>query len=476
MRVRSFFGLLFALAVAFVVAYHSKLNDELLGERFRLGPTTSIPLWGAILLAFLAGFLPVGITLVVDTLRHDLKLRRERRRQREEASLDATFRRAVDLAADGQLVPAALELEAYLAGRPDSYEGLMRYGAVLRQLGRDHEAIDVHRRATTIYPHSTAVLYELAGDYEGRGERETAREIRSRIVRDIPGAGLEVHRRRRAEAIGRRDWVEAARLHDRVRQILNDNGDTRALAREAELAQGLDYQHGVGLLEQDRPEEAAELFRRLLAHEPRFLPARIMLGEAELLLEREAEAVAAWRAGYSETGSPIFLQRIEDHFIEREQPLEAIETLRRIIAEADNDLLPRFYLGRLYYRLEMLEEAARTLGSLAERIRSSPTYHFLVARIHERRGDLERALDSYIACLRELELGSAEYVCGVCQSRYGDWQDFCPRCRSWNSVELNFEEEKMSADELGVQPVPVWAAHEDSGEFDIAPITTAPEA
>jgi tetratricopeptide (TPR) repeat protein len=200
-----------------------------------------------------------------------------------------------------------------------------------------------------------------------------------------------------------------------------------------------------------------------------------MLGEAELLAEREESAIEAWRGGYAETGSPVFLQRIEDHFIEREEPLRAIETLRRVIAEADNDLLPRFYLGRLYHRLEMLDEAARTLGSLAERIRSSPTYHFLLGRIHERRGDLARAVDSYHACLQQLELGAHEYRCGVCQSRYADWRDFCERCRSWNSVELDFEEERLSAGELGVQPVPIWGALEDSGEISIAALPTAEE-
>ena len=475
MRVRSFFGLLFAVAVAFVVAYHSKLNDALLNERFRVGPETSVPLWGAILLAFLAGFLPVGIALVVDTLRHELGQRKARRREREETSLEAAFRRAVDLESDGQLVPAAMELEAYLAGRPESFGGLLRYGAVLREMGREDDAIDVHRRASILYPHSTAMLYQLAEDYVAKGEPEVAREIHSRIVRDVPGAGLEVLRRRRAEAIGSRDWPEATRLHEQIGQMLSASGDARALARDASLGQGLDYQRGVLALEQDRPAEGAELFRRLLAHEPRFLPARIMLGEAELLAEREEEAIAAWRGGYAETGSPVFLQRIEDHFIEGEEPLRAIETLRRVIAEADNDLLPRFYLGRLYYRLEMLDEAARTLGGLAERIRSAPTYHYLTGRIHERRGDLPRAVESYVACLRQLELGSAEYVCSVCHSRYAEWQDFCDRCRSWNSIDLNFEEERLSPGELGIQPVPVWGALEDSGEISIAPITAAPE-
>jgi lipopolysaccharide biosynthesis regulator YciM len=221
-------------------------------------------------------------------------------------------------------------------------------------------------------------------------------------------------------------------------------------------------------LEADRAEEAAAIFRRLLEREPRFIPARIMLGEAELLRFKEEEAVAAWRAGYLETGSPVFLQRIEDYFIEEEQPARAIETLRALIAAAENDLLPRFYLGRLYYRLEMHEEALKLLQSVESRIRSAPTFRYLVGRIHERRGDLARAVESLVGCLRQLEVGSAEYRCRVCDQRTPDWRDYCARCSSWNSVELDFEEERLSAEALGVREVPVWGAGDDSGEFAVA--------
>lgn len=475
MRLRTFLGVLLALGAAFLAYYLSEHNRELLRSRYHLGPETTIPLSGAMVAIFLLGFLPAGVTLVVDTLRRELAARRERRRLREQEALDATYRRAVDFVADGQAARAVTELEAYLAGRPDDYHGLTLYGAVLRELDRRPEAIEVHRRLSALYPHSVAILYQLAEDHGDRDGGEVAREIQGRIVRDFPGFGLEVLRRRRAEAISRREWAEATRLHERVTGIRRDIGDAAALARESSLAQGLDYQRGLLLLEQDQAEEAAELFRRLLAHEPRFIPARIMLGEAELLAEREEAAIAAWRDGYIETGSPVFLARIEDYFIEEEEPVRAIETLRGLIAAAGNDLLPRFYLGRLYYRLEMLDESARTLASIGERIKSSPTFHYLLGRIHERKGDLGRAIDSYVACLKQLELGTAEYVCRVCRERYPDWRDFCARCGSWNSVELDFEEEHLSAEELGVREVPVWGTAEDSGEFPAIPIPAEPE-
>lgn len=476
MRLRSFLGVLSALAAVFLAYYLSEHNRELLRSRFHLGPDATVPLSGALLTVFLLGFLPAGITLVVETLRRELAARRARRQARQEEATEATFRRGVDLAADGQAGRAAAELEAFLAARPDDFQGLHLYGRVLRELERYDEAIEVHRRSTTIHPHSVAALYELARDYSARGNEEVAREIHGRVMRDFPGFGLEVFSRRRSEAIAKRDWSEAARLHERVTQFRSEGGDAAALARESNLAQGLDYQRGVLLLEQDRAEEAGALFRRLLAHEPRFIPARIMLGEAELLSGREEAAIEAWRAGYLETGSPVFLARIEDYFIEEEEPVRAIETLRGLIAAAANDLLPRFYLGRLYYRLEMPDEAARTLAAIGGRIKSSPTFHYLLGRIHERRGDLSRAVDSYVACLQQLELGTAEYVCRVCRERYADWRDFCSRCGSWNAVELDFEEERISAAELGVVDVPVWTSGEDSGEYPAAPVTAEPES
>jgi tetratricopeptide (TPR) repeat protein len=468
MRLRSFFGFLLALAVVVLASYLTHHNRELFGQRFAVGQRGSISVASAFVLVFLAGFLPAAITLVVDTLRLDLDRRRRRRATREAESLDASFRRAVDAQADGQWVKAAAELESFLAGRPQDFPALLRYGTVLRELGRDAEAVEVHKRAAAVDPHSVAVLYQLAEDYASRGEHEVARELHGRIVRDFPGFGLEVLRRRRQEALARLDWSEAARLHEKATALLNESGDAASLARESSLAEGLAYQRGVLSLEQDRPAEAREIFDSLLAREPRFIPARIMQGEAELLGGRQGEAVAAWRQGYLETGSPVFLQRIEDHFIEEEQPVEAIETLRQLIVSASNDLLPRFYLGRLYHRLEMHEEALKQLAAIEDRIRSSPTFHYLVARIHERRGDLARAVESYVACLRQLEIGNAEYVCRICHTRYADWRDYCAKCGSWNAVELNFEEDRLEAADLGVREVPVWGVGEDSGEFSLA--------
>ena len=289
------------------------------------------------------------------------------------------------------------------------------------------------------------MLYQLAEDYAAAGEAQVAREVRDRALRDFPGLGLAVLRRRRSRALAARDFAVAGRLHAEIEALLREAGDSEGLAAEAPLGLGLTYERGVALLEEERIEEAERELRQALAQDPGFVPAAIMLGEARLVREDSAGALAEWRRGWESTGSPVFLRRIEDHFIERAEPERAIETLRGVIAAArDGDVLPRFLLGRLYYRLEMHDEALRVLEPLADRMSASPTYHFLLARIHERRGEMRRSVESYHASSRELGVESADYACRLCGAKYADWSDRCAACGAWNAVELDFRAERAA--------------------------------
>ena len=444
MRLRTLVGLIAALIVVVSVAYLSNQNDSLLNQPFRLTEQSSIPVYGVLLAVFLLGFVPAVTVLVTQTLKRDLARRRERRRTREDKSLRGTFRRALDFQADGQWGKAAAELEGVLAEKPEDFSTLLAYGEVLRHQGRSTEALEVHRRASVLYPRSVAVLYQLAEDYEVGGELEVARQIRDRVLRDFPGRGLQVLRRRRNAALGRRAWREAGRLQERIEAMLAESGATVDLEREAGVATGLLYQVGVDHLEAERIDEAEQIFARILEEHPLFLPARIMLGEVELLRGRPQAAVDVWRAGFGETGSPVFLQRIEDHFIESEQPVEGIETLHQLAAATpDRNLLPRFFLGRLYARLEMHEEALKTLSSIEDRIGRAPGFRFLLGKLHARRGEMNRAVDALLASVAEAGIATVEYACRICRTSYADWRDRCDVCGSWSSVDLQFEEEML---------------------------------
>lgn len=460
MRVRTFLGVLLALVATLAVSYISNLNTESLALRFALTPNFSVSLGWALVFCFLLGFLPTVSVLLAGTLKRDLTSRRARRLEREAKSLDHSFRRAVDYQCDGLLGKAAGELEGLLAVRPEDFSSLIRYGEVLRSQGRTEEALEVHRRASVLYPRSVAVLYQLADDYSARGESEVADQIRERILRDFPGQGLKGLRLERNQLLSRLEWRDAMRVQEKIGALIAEAGAVSDSVKEEAVRIGLSYQRAVTLLSEDRADEANELLDEVLTEQPLFVPALILKGEVELERNQPDAAVAAWRRGFEVTGSPVFLLRIEDHFIEREQPLEAISTLHALRTVGESDLLPRVFLGRLYFRLEMHDEAYKALSSLSEELDGSPSFHFLMGKVRQRRGELDLAMRSYLACAERAGASAGGFVCRACGVHTSDWRDRCDACGSWNSVELDFAEEATSAAELGIKLPPAQAIYD----------------
>lgn len=457
MKFRTFFIILLSLLAVVAGAYVYQRNIDLLHQPFALGPERSIPLWGAVLAMFFLGFLPTVAVLLIDTLRADLKARRQRRERRQQKALNAVSRRAEDSLADGQWSKAEREFASLLQERPEDYAGLLGMGATLRRLGKLDEALEVHRRASVLYPQSVTLLYELAEDYAAAGETDVAAEVRNRVLREFAGSGLKVLKAQRSRAMEAGDWKRALELQEKV-ETLAEPADLRS---EVDIRRGLKYERGVALLREGETEEAKRLFHGLLEEEPNFAPASIMLGEALLIEDRSEAAADEWQRGYEQTGSPTFLQRLEDHYIEVGDPAKAIQRLHGL-AGSERVLMPRFFLGRIYYRLEMHDEAARVLAEVDEPFDRSPTYHLLLARIAEKQGDRERATAHYHRCVKEAGLTVADYRCTACTAKTDDWSGRCEACGSWNSVELDFEEERVSSEDIGLTPRPVWTVREDA--------------
>lgn len=461
MRIRTVIGTLVTLVLVVLVAYLTQQNGGLLSQPFALTDQRAAPLYVVLVAVFLMGFLPVVSILVVQALRRDLAERRVRRFDREADSARISFRRALDLRADGQWRKAAEEFEAALATQPEDFTGLLHLGEVMRRQGLGEEALELHRRASVLYPQSVALLYEMAEDYAAQGSFEVAKEIHDRILRDFPGSGLRILRQRRGSALAREDWQEAQSLQEAIVTLVGKAEEMAERGPEAGIERGLAYELAVRMLDNEQFHSARSAFERILLEEPGFVPARIMLGEVLLLEGDEEGAVSEWRQGFESTGSPTFLQRIEDHFIERGDPLQAIETLHAVIAGAENDLLPRFFLGRLYQRVEMNDEALRILHAIRERVRRSPNYHYFLARLYERKGELEKAVSAYLTCIEQAGIPDSEYICRACGGAEPSWRAHCDKCGSWNSIELDLDEDRLSVADLGLKERPVWIARQE---------------
>ena len=162
-------------------------------------------------------------------------------------------------------------------------------------------------------------------------------------------------------------------------------------------------------------------------------------------------------SGFEVTGSPIFLTVLEEHYLQREQPLAAIEALKRCVAQARKDTVARFYLGKLYFRLEMLDDAHSLLSPLEGRATYAPTLHYLLGRIHERRNNHRSASQEYRKVIKEMDLVQLEYRCRACKDAFMEWTPRCSACGEWNGTEVDFHEE-ITLEELGLAPAPVYSS------------------
>lgn len=452
MKVRTFLYIVLALGVLYALAMLFESNREVLERPFHVWGGVDLPV-GLMLVVFLG--LGVAISVLAGLTREFGQLmerRRAARRTRRAEEIEEEYSRGLVAVLEGREDEAVRHLRAVLERDSRHFNALLKLGEVLRHQNRVDEAIELHRKAHHLKEEDTRPLYALVDDYEAKGDMERARAVLGRIIA-LKKQSVSAWRKLRSLHMKEKNWDKALEAHERVEKHMRPDDPRDAADRR--VGRGIRYEIAAEQLARGRPKEAAAGLRRILKDDPQFIPAHVKLGEALVRQAQEAAAVEAWYRGFELTGSPIFLTVLEEHYLEREQPMAAIEALKLCVERARKDTVPRFYLGKLYFRLEMLDDALAVLTGLEGRASYAPNLHYLVGRIHERRRNTAEAMREYRKVIKEMELVQLEYRCRCCGRTEMEWAARCPGCGEWNSIEVNFREE-ISLEELGLSPAPVY--------------------
>ena len=459
MKIRTVLYLMFGAIVVAVLSILYATNQETLDQTIDLSRGLSIPVWFALLLTSGMSMLVPLLFGVLRDLRRMLRDFTARRQARSRQEAEELYLRGVESMLNGREEKALEHFNEVLAVDPNHFEALLKGGEVLRALRRYGEAIEYHRRAARVKEEDLHPLYSLVSDYEESGALENAKAMLNRIIELNPKRSLAASRKYRAICISEGAWEKAWEIQQRIEDQLSEIGRSRKSEKKHHL--GIRYMLAQDLLGNGKPREAIGILRRLVGMEASFVPAHLALGKALLLMRQPEEAVEVWEQGYEATGHPIFLSTIEDHYLGQEQPRRAIEALKAAIWKSQKDIIPRFFLGKLYYRLEMIDEALQQFLQLKGQVTYFPTLHYYLAKIMERQGNLREALKELELVLRQAEVLKVEYVCATCARKYPSWIDTCDRCGEWNSVVVDFQEERP-IEELGISTAPVYTA--ETGE------------
>jgi len=452
MKVRTFLFILLTMAVVYAMSSLFVANREVLGR--------GVHFWGGIdlsvgltLLIFL--LLGAAITTLAGLTREFgalLSRRKQRQARRRSEEIEEEYSRGLAAVLEGREDEALRHFRAVLERDSRNFNTLLKLGEVLRHQEKYGEAIEFHRKAHHLKEEDTRPLYALVEDYEAKGDMDRARAVLGKIIA-INKHLVSAWRKLRSLHLKERNWEKALEAHERVERRAGASDQERGA--DARIGLGIRFEIASERLAAGRVKDAVAALKRVLKNDSRFIPAHVKLGEALARDGQEAAALEAWYAGFETTGSPVFLTMLEEHFLQREQPLAAIEALKRCIARSRKDTLARFYLGKLYFRLEMLDDALGVLSPLADRASHAPSLHYLLGRIHERRKNHRDAALEYRKVIRELDLVEVEYRCRSCGEKAATWVERCGGCGEWNTVEANFREE-ISTEELGLSPAPVY--------------------
>jgi tetratricopeptide (TPR) repeat protein len=266
-----------------------------------------------------------------------------------------------------------------------------------------------------------------------RGAVEAPRPVvapRAETVAPLRGPEPASARAGRDALIERRRWAEALAAQT---QLLPTVSREEKAAEEAILA-GLHYEIGRERLERGDLAGATSQLKEALRAQPDFVPAALLLGEAHLKAGEPRDALRVWeRAAEAPQPALPVLARIEQRHREEGRPTRMISLYRNALDRHPDNLALAFGLGRVYFELAMLDEAAEQFQKMEVRAADLSLIHAYLGAILERRGQFRDAMEEYRRALRLSDSVQWPHHCGACGALHPRWVDRCPSCRRWNT-------------------------------------------
>jgi lipopolysaccharide biosynthesis regulator YciM len=422
------------LIILFLVAflYFSGLNPQDVTVYYlpdqQITASVAIVVVGCVVLGLLFGYLVHLYSLVSHLIRH-WKRERAETKARE---VSAIYREGILRLLSGDLKRAHAQLQRALDRDPSRVEAYIAMANVHIQEGEPQEGLNVLLRAKTVDPRSLEVSFKLASTYEEMGRDDDAARTYQEILA-LEGDNRKALRGLRDLHVRYGRWREALDLQ---KKLLKVAAGSRRQEEEKQKLLYLRYEVARLDLEDGQVDAAKVEFKDIIKQAPDFTPAVVSLGDAYRRQNRPEDAAGVWQGGYETLGRSIFLSRLEDLYMDAEDPTTLLSFYRSALLAKTDDLMLRMFLGKLCLRLEMVDEALEQLYAVESAGVAFPQLHYLLAEAHRRRNRLEEAMNEYRQALGNLNTLRLAYKCDACGGESAEWQSRCPECGTWGTFSL----------------------------------------
>lgn len=423
-----FFILLFFVLIG-VAAYLSTLNTGSVIFYLTRDLSLDLSIISLILFSCALGGILVIISLGLREIRNLILHWKENRRKKRTVQVDTYYTDAVNAYLAKRYRDATSLFKKILALDPNHYNTLLRLGKIYRIEKNFNEAIRLHRKARSQDEQNIEALLALSHDLEEAARYEEAMQFLKEVI-DLDGTNLTALLRLRDLSMQLKQWEETHMLQEKIIKLHLSEEDKK---KEAFLFLGIKYELGKHLLKKGDATAARRRFKAAIKLDRTFLPAYIGLGDTHFYEGKTKVAAALLEKSYEMTGNLILLLRLEDFFIETGEPDRILDIYREAIEKDRQNIVLKFYLGKLYYRLEMIDDAFDILSDLESQVESFPDLYKILGNIYVRRGDLAFAVEAFKKGLKLKNRVLIPFYCAQCDYHTVEWSGRCGRCGRWNS-------------------------------------------
>ncbi len=354
---------------------------------------------------------------------------KETRKKKRNVQVETYYTDAVNAYLAKRYRDATSLFKKILALNPDHYNALLRLGKIYRIENNFNEAIRLHRKARSHDDQNIEVLLALSHDLEDAERFEEAMQFLKEVL-ELDGTNLTALTRLRDLSMQLQLWDAAHTLQEKVLKLHLSEEEKK----KAEFCLlGIKYELGKHLLQKGDGSAARRHFKSAIKQERTFLPAHIGLGDSYFSEGKTKVAAALLEKSFEMTNDLILLLRLEDFFIEIGDPERILKLYHSTIERDRENIVIKFYLGKLYYRLEMIDDAFDTLSDLESLVESFPDLYKILGNIHVRRGDLLYAIEAFKKALKLKNQVLIPFYCVKCSFHTDEWAGRCGQCGRWAS-------------------------------------------
>ncbi len=418
------------LVVLSIFAVH---NKEVTTVTIPFDNVYEVPKIALILFSSAAGALAMLIVFAIRDTKKFIDNWQFQKKQKQDMKVQELYSKALNFILAHNEDGAREALEEILAEEPEHIGTLLRLGDIYASEENYRKANSYYQKAKAINPENLETLLAIENVLEKTGRGEDALKCIEDIL-DIDDANLTAMYRKRniLEKQGR--WDDLVYLQ---KTILKHEHTEKDKKREHENLVGYKYEYGRDSLENNRLDKAKKAFKTVLRLDREFVPATIGLAEVMFREGDSEEAINLLEKTYEETSSKIVLARLEDLLISLGEPSRLIGIYKSSIMKDPNDPSTKFFLGKLYYRLEMVDDALETLYGMDTGSVSYPELHRLLGNLYLRRNQCEKAVEELKKGVDARMLQQLPYCCSACGFAAADWSGRCPDCRQWGTYRFN---------------------------------------